>query len=79
MSVIAEKNIEVEGCAIHLLAAGETAGREVVLLHGLKFQAATWQETNTLTTLADGGTGPLPWTCQDLALHRPVRLTRVRS
>jgi len=64
MAVIAEKNIDVDGCAIHLLAAGESAGREVVLLHGLKFQAATWQETRTLSTLADGG-------CRAIAMDMP--------
>jgi len=64
MSVIAEKNIEVGGCAIHLLAAGEPAGREVVLLHGLKFQAATWQQTGTLAALAGAG-------CRAVALDMP--------
>jgi len=64
MSVIAEKNIDIDGCAIHLLEAGEPAGREVVLLHGLKFQASTWQQTGTLATLAEAG-------CRAVALDMP--------
>jgi len=50
-----EKNITVDGCELHILETGDAGKKEVVLLHGLKFQAATWQETGTLAALADNG------------------------
>ncbi len=55
MAAIEEKNITVDACNLHLLKAGKAGKNEIVLLHGLKFQAATWQETGTLQALADGG------------------------
>ena len=50
-----EKNITVGDCELHILETGDAGQKEVVLLHGLKFQAATWQETDTLAALADNG------------------------
>lgn len=42
-------------CEIHFLRAGEANGAAVVLLHGMKFQASTWQELGTLERIAAAG------------------------
>jgi len=52
---IISKNIDISSCSLHCLAAGEEQGRDIILLHGMKFQAATWQELGTLKVLADAG------------------------
>ena len=51
MTVITH-TIDLGGYAVHLLEAGAPAGRAVVLLHGMKFQAETWRELGTLEELA---------------------------
>lgn len=43
--------IDLKGCPLHLLTDGNPAGRAVVLLHGMKFQAETWRELGTLGQL----------------------------
>ncbi len=40
---------------VHYLAAGPVDGLPVLLLHGGRFQAKTWQGTGTLRVLADKG------------------------
>lgn len=52
MTHITEKNIQLEGCAIHCLECGELDWPTVVLLHGMKFQAETWRELGTIEALA---------------------------
>lgn len=47
--------MSVNSCRIHYLTAGNPDHRTVVLLHGMKFQAATWQELGTLEHLAEEG------------------------
>ncbi len=59
-----EKEIIVGPCKLRILESGETGGRDIVLLHGLKFTAQTWQETSTLDTLADNG-------CHAVAVDMP--------
>jgi abhydrolase domain-containing protein 14 len=49
------QNIDLDGCSIHALEGGNLAGTSVLLLHGMKFQAATWQELGTLDLLAGLG------------------------
>ena len=49
------QNIDLGDCVIHCLESGNSAGTPVVLLHGMKFQAATWQELGTLDLLASLG------------------------
>ena len=56
---IIEKNIDAASCCLHVLEAGERGGKDVVLLHGMKFQAATWQELGTLEKMASAGYHPL--------------------
>jgi len=46
---------EIGPARVHCLEAGPEQGPVVVLLHGLKFQAATWEELGTLDLLAEAG------------------------
>lgn len=55
MTEIQSKKIKINACDIHLLTAGDPKNRTVLLLHGMKFQASTWQELGTLEQLADAG------------------------
>ena len=52
---IVEKNIDAASCCLHVLEAGEPEGKDVVLLHGMKFNAATWHELGTLEKLSAAG------------------------
>jgi pimeloyl-ACP methyl ester carboxylesterase len=45
----------VGGQAIHGLAAGPASGAPVLLLHGAKFDARTWERLGTLDALAEAG------------------------
>lgn len=48
--------LEVAGCEIHALRAGDGEGlKDIILLHGMKFQAETWNQIGTLTILAGAG------------------------
>ena len=42
-------------CDIHFLQSGNQEGIPVILLHGMKFQAATWEELGTLERLSEEG------------------------
>jgi len=42
-------------CEIHFISAGSPDDTTVVLLHGMKFQAAIWQELGTLEHIAKAG------------------------
>jgi abhydrolase domain-containing protein 14 len=55
MVTIKEKNINLDGFSMHFLECGDPAGVPVILLHGMKFQAATWQELGTLDYLSGLG------------------------
>jgi len=55
MAEICTKTTRIDSCDIHSLEAGGKKKCTVLLLHGMKFQAATWQETGTLEKLADEG------------------------
>lgn len=55
MSEIKAENINCNSCDIHFLRAGKQKNIPVVLLHGMKFQAATWQELGTLKQICDAG------------------------
>ena len=55
MPALTTRQIELDGCTVHCLESGDPAGRAVVLLHGMKFQAETWRELGTLAQLADQG------------------------
>lgn len=55
MFVMTSKNIDLGGFSIHFLECGDPAGIPVILLHGMKFQAASWQELGTLEFLSGLG------------------------
>jgi len=55
MTVISSQQLNCMGHPIHTLQGGPDVGPLVLLLHGKMFKAATWQETGTLTKLADAG------------------------
>jgi|GEM_PF-1257942 len=49
------ETVSLEGCSIHIKSAGSGDKIPVLLLHGAKFSAATWDELGTLTELANTG------------------------
>ncbi len=55
MNAIESKNISVNSCPLHVLVGGEKQNPDIILLHGMKFQAATWQDLGTLDYLAGQG------------------------
>ena len=55
MPSITARQIDLDDCTVHCLETGDPAGRAVVLLHGMKFQAETWRELGTLGQLAGQG------------------------
>ncbi|MFP3982382.1 MAG: alpha/beta fold hydrolase [Desulfurivibrionaceae bacterium] len=46
---------EIGKCLIHYIESGPGEENDVVLLHGLKFKAETWQELGTLDLLREKG------------------------
>ena len=55
MAEILSQVIHLDGCTVHILECGEAKGLSIVLLHGMKFQAQTWQDLGTLAFLAAQG------------------------
>jgi abhydrolase domain-containing protein 14 len=55
MRSIHEKYVQTGESTIHILAAGMSGGRDIIMLHGMKFQAETWRQLNTLDQLAAAG------------------------
>ena len=55
MTEITSHKITSDSCSIHYLNAGQPENIPIILLHGMKFQATTWQELGTLQHLADAG------------------------
>jgi abhydrolase domain-containing protein 14 len=55
MNLIQKKTINVEGCPINILVAGDFSSTPLLFLHGKAFQAKTWQELGTLQTTIDAG------------------------
>lgn len=55
MSETISNTLSVNSCRIHYLTAGNPERRTIVLLHGMKFQAANWQKIGTLQCLSDAG------------------------
>lgn len=54
-SAAASRTVPWEGGSLHLLATGPAAGPAVLLLHGARFEAATWRQLGTLDLLAAAG------------------------
>ncbi len=55
MDAMTSKNILLGKDVIHCLEGGDPTGVPVILLHGMNFQATTWQELGTLDYLAGLG------------------------
>lgn len=55
MNLIQNKTIDINGCSINLLIAGDFSSPPLLFLHGKAFQAETWQELGTLQTAIDAG------------------------
>jgi len=49
--------IEIQDCRIYSLSLNEDSEKKIILLHGAKFNAHTWEDTNTLKELARAGYG----------------------
>ena len=47
--------LEIGGCQLWCVENKEGPQRDVILLHGAKFSAATWQELGTLDVLSQAG------------------------
>ena len=58
MAEIISRNVSVGPCTVHCLQTENTRGQDILLLHGAKFQAATWEELTTLDRLGDAGYRP---------------------
>jgi pimeloyl-ACP methyl ester carboxylesterase len=52
---LSSHEVEVGVARIHVLERGPREARGLLLLHGARFQAATWEELGTLETLARAG------------------------
>ncbi len=55
MAGIQSRTLMVKDCSVHYLEAGNKKGLDIILLHGMKFNAATWEELGTLKALAEKG------------------------
>ncbi|MDY0351084.1 MAG: alpha/beta hydrolase [Desulfobulbaceae bacterium] len=55
MSEIISTTLFIDSCRINCLTAGNPERLTIVLLHGMKFQAADWQKIGTLQKLAAEG------------------------
>ena len=58
MAEIISTKVTAGQCPIHVLRTRNEEGHPVILLHGARFQASTWQELTTLDRLGDGGYRP---------------------
>jgi len=55
---IISRNVSIGECTIHSLETKSSEGHEILLLHGAKFQAATWKKLATLDRLDGAGYRP---------------------
>ena len=58
MAEIVSRNVRVGECEVWSLQTKNSQGQDILLLHGAKFQAATWKELRTLDRLDDAGYRP---------------------
>ena len=55
MLTITEKEIRIDKGTVHCLTGGNRGMRDILLLHGMKFQAETWRDIRTLHELGEAG------------------------
>jgi abhydrolase domain-containing protein 14 len=55
MSGIIQKTITAGPCELNCLKAGSAKGKDILLLHGMSFQAQTWADLGTLEVLGMAG------------------------
>ena len=55
MSGIIQKTIKAGPCELNCLKSGSAKGRDILLLHGMSFQAQTWADLGTLEVLGIAG------------------------
>ena len=55
MFAVQSKKLSIGACTVQVLEAGNASAATVVLLHGMKFKAATWRDLGTMQVLADMG------------------------
>jgi len=55
MAEIVSGDVSLGPCQVHCLRTSNPEGYPVLLLHGARFQSATWKELDTLDRLGDGG------------------------
>ncbi|MFH1217950.1 MAG: alpha/beta hydrolase [Pseudomonadota bacterium] len=46
-------------CQLHYIEGGISSGKDIVLLHGMKFQAQTWKDLGTLRILGESARHPM--------------------
>ena len=55
MDLLKNKTISVNNSPINILTAGDLSSTPLLFLHGMAFQAATWNELGTLQAAIDAG------------------------
>ena len=55
MLTITEKEIRLEKGTVHCLTGGNRGMRDILLLHGMKFNTETWRDLRTLHELGEAG------------------------
>jgi abhydrolase domain-containing protein 14 len=55
MQTMENNTIDIDGCPINFLQAGDFSTTPLLFLHGKAFQAETWQELGTLQAAIDAG------------------------
>ena len=58
MAEIISRNVSLGECEVFSLQTKKSQGQDILLLHGAKFQAATWKKLKTLDRLDDVGYKP---------------------
>lgn len=53
--MISENKMTIKGREVHFLESGEEKGKDILLLHGMKFNSETWKETGILAFLGEKG------------------------
>ncbi len=55
MDRITKKRESIGGCTVSFLEVGNAGKRDLILLHGMKFNAETWHKLGTIDKLAEAG------------------------